>query len=342
MVKCRKVVSLSILIVGIGVLFALNLIFGSVSIPLPDIWNILFEGDTQNGVWRFIVLESRLPQAMTSLLAGAALSVSGLMLQTAFRNPLAGPDVFGISSGAGLGVALVILAMGGSVSTSAFSVSGSVAVLGAAFAGAMVVMGLIFLFSTTVRNNVMLLIVGIMIGYLMSSAITLLNFAATEEGVRSYMVWGLGNFGGVSMEHMPLFASLTSLGLVGALLLIKPLNAMLMGEQYAESLGVDTKAVRNMLLLITGLLTAIVTAYCGPVAFIGLVVPHMARLLLGTENHRSLLPTTILMGGAMGVFCNLICNLPVFSGIIPLNAVTPLVGAPVIIYVIARHRQVDM
>jgi len=334
----RGIIFCVILAVLIVVLFALNLLLGSVSIPAKAVLQILTGYDSLKPSWQFIVLESRLPQAITAMLCGGALAVSGLMLQTAFRNPLAGPSVFGINSGAGLGVALVMLLLGGGLSVGSLQVSGFAAVLVAAFIGAMAVMALIFFFSTLVRNNVMLLIVGIMIGYITSSAISLLNFFATDEGVKSYMVWGMGSFGGVSMDNMPVFASVTLIGLFGALLLIKPLNALLLGDRYAENLGVNILRVRNWLLIVTGLLTAVTTAFCGPVAFIGLAVPHIARLLLTTDNHRQLLPATILCGAVVALVCNLICFLPGESGVIPLNAVTPLIGAPVIIYVIARKR----
>ena len=327
---------------GLGVfsivLFVLNLLMGSVQIPVEDVVRILLGDETEKASWQFIVLQSRLPQAITAMLSGASLAVSGLMLQTAFRNPLAGPSVFGINSGAGLGVALVMLFLGGGLSVGSVSISGFAAVLMAAFIGAMAVMVVIFFFSTLVRNNVMLLIIGIMIGYISNSAISLLNFFATDEGVKSYMVWGLGSFGGVSMSNMPLFASVTLMGLLGALLLIKPLNALMLGDQYAENLGVNILRTRNWLLIVTGVLTAITTAFCGPVAFIGLAVPHIARLLLTTDNHRQLLPATLLCGSAVALVCNLICYLPGEDGVIPLNAVTPLIGAPVIIYVIAKKR----
>ena len=217
--------------------------------------------------------------------------------------------------------------------------SGFVAVLLAAFIGAMLVTGLIFFFSTLVRNNVMLLIIGIMVGYVSSSAIELLNFFSTEEGVKSYAVWGMGDFGGVSMQNMPVFASITVVGLLLAILLIKPLNALLLGEEYAESLGINTRRTRNLLLIITGILTAITTAFCGPISFIGLATPHIARLILGTQNHTRLLPATILCGSAIALLCNILCNLPGDGGIIPLNAVTPLIGAPVIIYVLVRTKR---
>ena len=328
-------VCLGVLIV---VLFALNLLLGSVSIPAGDVLRILMGDDSLKPSWQFIILESRLPQAITATLCGASLAVSGLLLQTAFRNPLAGPSIFGINSGAGLGVALVMLFLGGGLSVGSLQLSGFAAILVAAFIGAMAVMALIFFFSTLVRNNVMLLIIGIMIGYISNSAISLLNFFATDEGVKSYMVWGMGSFGGVSMANMPVFVSVSLIGLFGALLLIKPLNALLLGDRYAENLGVNILRVRNWLLIVTGLLTAITTAFCGPVAFIGLAVPHIARLLLTTDNHRQLLPATMLCGAVVALVCNLICFLPGESGVIPLNAVTPLMGARVIIYVIAGKR----
>lgn len=328
----------SILVVVITVLFAMNLLWGSVRIPTQDVIAIIGGDNTVKDSWRYIVMESRLPQAITALLCGAALAVSGLMLQTAFHNPLAGPSIFGINSGAGLGVALVMLLLGGSVSVSMFTVSGFLAILLAAFIGAMAVTALIFFFSTLVRSHVMLLIIGMMVGYMASSAISLLNFFATEEGVRSYMIWGMGNFGSVSMSHIPLFAGVTVVGLIASCLLVKPLNILLLGEMYAESLGIKTRKVRNQLLVVTGLLTAITTAFCGPIAFIGLAVPHIARLLLTTGNHRLLLPGTILCGSAVALLCNLICYLPGESGMLPLNAVTPLIGAPVIIYVILKGK----
>lgn len=320
-------------------LFMANLLIGSVDIPPADVWHILTGGEGGKASWSFIVWESRLPQALTALLCGSSLAVCGLMLQTAFKNPLAGPSILGINSGASLGVAFVMLLFGGSVTAGTFSLSGFLSVLTGAFVGAMAIMALILFFSTLIKSNVMLLITGIMIGYIASSAISLLNFFATAEGVQSYIIWGMGNFGGVSLQQMPAFASVTLLGLAGALMLIKPLNALLLGERYAENLGVNIRRVRNWLLVVTGLLTAITTAFCGPVAFIGLAVPHVARMLLGTSNHHSLLPVTILSGGAVALLCNLICILPGDAGIIPLNAVTPIIGAPVIIYVIVSQRK---
>lgn len=328
-----------VMLLVMAALFAANLLVGAVDIPASDVWGILCGDESAKLSWQYIVMESRLPQTVTALLCGSCLAVSGLMLQTAFRNPLAGPSIFGVNSGASLGVALVMLLMGGSVGVGSFALTGFLAILFAAFAGAMVVLLIVLAASAVVRNNVMLLIVGIMIGYIASSAIALLNFFATEEGVQSYMVWGMGNFGGVSSEQLPYFAIISIVALAISLMFIKPLNALLLGEQYAENLGFNVLRLRNLLLLVTGVLSAVATAFCGPVAFIGLAVPHIARLLLGSNNHRPLLPLTMLTGAVVALLCNLICVLPGDAGIIPLNAVTPLVGAPVIIYIIARHRE---
>jgi iron compound ABC transporter, permease protein len=336
--KKRNVCIILLLAAGIIVLFAMNLIVGSVRIPLADVCDILFDKFEGKESWKYIIMENRLPQALTAMLCGASLAVCGLMLQTAFRNPLAGPDIFGISSGAGLGVAIVMLFLGGSVSTTLFTVSGFLAILTSAFIGAIVVTMIILFLSTMVKNSVLLLIVGLMVGYVSSSAVALLNFFASEEGVKSYMVWGMGNFGGVSMNHMLLFALLCLVGIIASIFLIKPLNIMLLGTQYAESLGINIRQIRNLLLVTVGLLTAVTTAFCGPVSFIGLAIPHISRLLFHTDNHQILLPGTVLTGAVIALFCNLICYLPGELGIIPLNAVTPLIGAPVIIYVIIKRR----
>ena len=329
---------IALLCVLIALLFAANLLVGSVHIPAGEVLRILLGEDVGRESWRYIVLEARLPQAVTAMLAGSALSACGLLLQTAFRNPLAGASILGVNSGAGLGVAIVMLLLGGTFSAGAFSLSGFFSVLAGAMAGAMAVMALILFFSTLIRSSVMLLIIGMMVGYLASSAVSLLNFLSTAEGVQSYMVWGMGHFGGVSSEQLPAFASVVLLGLAGALLLVKPLNALLLGERYAANLGVRVRRVRHMLLVVAGVLTAITTAFCGPILFIDLAVPHIARLLLSTANHRVLLPATMLAGVAVALVCNLVCVLPGGAGLIPLNAVTPLVGAPIVIYVIVSQR----
>lgn len=322
-----------VLSLAIVFLCGVGLVHGSVDIPLHEVWNVIFGNDVQKESWRFIIIENRVPQVITALLAGGALAVSGLLLQTAFRNPLAAPDIFGVTSGAALAVALLTLAPAVSAS---YMVSGLSSVT-AAFIGAVAVTTLIWTVGKMVHNHVMLIIIGIMIGYLASSAITLLNFFATKEGVKSFAVWGMGNFGNVSMNQMPFFATVTLLATSATLLLIKPLNALLMGENYAENLGINVHRVRNILLVVTGLLTAIVTAFCGPIAFIALAVPHIARLLLQTSDHRHLLPVTILTGCVVALLCNVLTTLPGESGILPLNAVTPIIGAPIIIYVIIKE-----
>ena len=327
----------------IVLLFLANLMAGSVHIPASEVLGILAGHDAAKESWTFIVREARLPQALTAMLCGSALSACGLMLQTAFKNPLAGTSILGVNSGASLGVAVVMLAGGGGMMSAAlsgaFTISGFLAVLLGAFVGAMAVMALILFFSTLLRSGVMLLIAGIMTGYAASSAISLLNFFASAEGVQSYMVWGLGNFGGVTLRQMPAFATVVLCGLCASLLLVKPLNVLLLGERYAANLGVRVRRVRNALLLVAGLLTAATTAFCGPILFIDLAVPHLARLMLRTSNHAVLLPVTMLAGAAVALLCNLACVLPGDLGIIPLNAVTPIVGAPVVIYVLVSQRR---
>ena len=352
-----------ILLLLILALTGANLLFGSVNIPADAVWHILTGNEVEKASWSFIVWESRLPQAITALLCGMALAASGLMLQTTFNNPLADPSILGISSGASLGVALVMLAGAGTITAGVFTLSGFLSVIIGAFIGSMLVMGIILFFSTLIKNSIMLLIIGIMIGYITSSAISLLNFFSTAEGVHSYMIWGMGNFGGVSLQQLPFFSLVTAAGLLITILLIKPLNALLLGTRYAENLGINIRRTRNLLLVATGLLTATttafcrrsrqliflsttllagtVTAFCGPISFIGLAVPHIARLMLGTSNHNSLLPVTMLTGGAIALLCNFICILPGEAGIIPLNAVTPVIGAPIIIYVIVNQRKIQ-
>jgi len=321
----------------ITMLFAANLAVGAVRIPIGEILKIL-AGGGKNDVLRFIIIESRLPQAITAILCGASLAVCGLMLQTSFRNPLAGPSIFGINSGASLGVAIVILLFNGSISTQMLTVSGFAAIIAGAFIGASVIILLLLFFSKTIRSNTALLIVGIMIGYVSSAAISILNFFATDQGVTAYVMWGMGNFSSVSMQHIPVFVTTTMVCLLLSMLLIKPLNALLLGERYAVNLGFNTNHVRMWLLLLTGLQTAVTTAYCGPVAFIGLAVPHITRMFLTTDDHSIMMPGTALTGSAIALLCNVICTLSPNGSIIPLNAVTSLVGAPVIVYVVMKHR----
>lgn len=318
------------------ILWTANIFFGSVSIPFAEVCDILTGKGATSGPLAFIVLESRIPQAVTALMGGAALGVTGLLLQTAFRNPLAGPSILGISSGASLGVALVTLLFGGTLTVGNFSWGGNAALVTGALLGSFMIMGLLLLLSLRLRNDLMLLIAGMLTGYLASSAVTLLSSLSTATGVQSFVMWGMGSFSGVSLDTLPFFCVLTIAGLIISILLAKPLNILLLGDNYARNLGINLSKMRNILLALTGTLTAVVTAYCGPISFIGLAMPHVARLLFRTDNHRVLLPATMLTGAIVALACNLasVCS----GSVIPLNALTPIVGVPVILYVILHRR----
>lgn len=326
----------SLLFILTFLLAGANLFFGSVDIPAEDVWGILCGDEDAAAPLRFIVLESRLPQSLTAMLAGGGLAVTGLLLQTAFRNPLAGPSILGISSGASLGVALVTLLFGGTLSIGDFSWGGNVALVAGALAGSFLTMGILILLSIRLRNDLMLLIAGILTGYLTSSAVTLLSSLSTADGVQSFVMWGMGTFSGVSLETLPLFSLLTLCGIAFAMTLAKPLNILLLGDNYARNLGVELGKVRNALLVVTGILTAIITAYCGPIGFIGLAMPHIARMIFRSDNHWILLPASMLTGSIVALGCNLasVCG----GRVIPINALTPIIGVPVILYVILRRR----
>jgi len=319
-------------------LFFVNLFYGTVSIPASAVIDSLLGRELEKSVWAHIVLQSRLPQTLTALLAGSALAVCGLMLQTLFRNPLAGPSILGISDGANLGVALVMLSSGGIMAIGGER-SHHLSVIFSAFLGASLVLLLLLYFSSKVKSNVLVLIIGIMISYLASSGISILNSYASADHVRAYVLWGMGNFSGVSMAQIPFFSSGIFVGLFLSILLIKPLNALLLGENYATNLGIHVGRTRAAILLTTGFLTALVTAFCGPVTFIGLVVPHIARMFIRTSNQNRLLPATILMGGVVALLCNILTTVPFGKGVLPLNAVTPLIGAPMVIYVILTNKK---
>lgn len=322
--------------------FFANLFFGSVHIPFNSVADILTGKEVDRQVWQYIVLQSRLPQAVTALFTGGGIAVAGLLLQTVFRNPLADPGILGISAGASMGVAIVMLLVGGSLSGMVgFDLPYSMSVVVGALLGAGLILGVILFFSTIVKSTMMLLIIGIMVGYITSSVISMMKFWSSSEKVFSYMVWGMGDFSGVPLAQLFFYCLLILSGILMAVLLVKPLNALLLGERYASNLGVNVKMARILLLFCAGLLTAVTTAYCGPISFIGLSVPHIVRLMLGTSNHRSLLPNTILMGVLVALICNLISVLPGSSGIIPVNAITPLFGAPVIIYVIVNQKKIQ-
>ena len=331
-----------LLAVSLPILFLINLAFGSVSIPLDQVANILTGGSSGKASWDFIILQSRLPQAITAIFCGASLAVSGLMLQTYFRNPLAGPSVLGISNGASLGVAIVMLALGGTLGAAGemgtgLKLTGSVLVIIAAFAGAVIVTMLYLVVTRFIKSNLIILILGIMVGYMTSSVVTLLNFFATVENVHSFVSWGMGSFSNVTTAQLPLLCGTSLVGIIIALALTKSFNMLLLGENYAANLGANLSRIRSMVLISTGILTAVTTAFCGPVSFIGLAVPHIARLLINSEDHRVLLPATLMSGAAIAMLCNIISVLPQ-QMVIPLNAVTPLFGAPVIIYIILKRK----
>lgn len=334
-----SVVVLALLLV---VLAAACLIFGSVDIDVASVVRIAIGQDSDNEAWNIIVRQTRIPMVITAALAGSALAIAGLLLQTTFNNPLAGPSILGVSTGAGLGVAVVMLAMGGSIGKMLgdVEVGGYVATLGGAFLGAAAVMALLIVFSSIVKSNTMLLIIGMLVSYLGSSVVQLLNSIATEESIHSYVTWGFGTFSGVTTAQLPLYVALIAFGLLCSVLMVKPLNALLLGTRYAENLGVNTRHTRIALLMVTGLLTAVVTAYCGPIGFLGLVVPHISRLMLSTSNHSRLLPVTILAGADMALLCTLV-SVGGDHGVIPINAITPVIGVPIIIYIIINRRKIQ-
>ena len=336
----RYGITLVVLLVALVLLAVACLLFGSVDIPAANVKDIILGRGSENRAWEIIVLNSRLPMIVTAALAGAALAVAGLLLQTTFNNPLAGPSILGVSTGAGLGVAIIMLAMGGTIGSVFGQTVGSyIATLLGALLGAGAVLAILIVFSSLVRSSTMLLIIGVLVSFLASSIISLLNSVASEEGVHNYVAWGFGNFSGVGLDQLPVYVVLILLSLVGAWLMVKPLNALLLGTRYAENLGVNTHRARWQLLLITGVLTAVVTAFCGPIGFLGLVVPHIARLMLATSNHTRLIPVTIVGGADVALLCTLI-SVNGRHGVIPINAITPIIGVPIILYIILNRRKI--
>lgn len=344
----KTLIRITLLLLALGALFMVNLLLGSITVPPGEVVRILLGHGASATVeaadyevWQTIVLSSRLPQALTAMVAGAGLAVSGLLMQTVFRNPLAGPSVLGISSGSALGVAFVVLLSGGvaGLSLSRLGVVGEVATTLAAVAGAMAVMALIVFTSKKVRGNVTLLIIGVMIGYMANAIIGVLKFFSAEEDIRAYVVWGLGSFARVSGGQTMVFVTIMCCLLPVSMLLVKSLNLMLLGDAYARNLGLDVGRARLQVILCAGVLTAIVTAYCGPIVFLGLAVPHLCRGIFRTGDHAVLLPATMLAGAALALICNLIARLPGMEGALPVNSVTALVGAPVVMWVLyGKHK----
>lgn len=332
-----------VLLVLVGLLmgvFILSLVAGSVSIPLGDVLKILTGGQPARATWTTIVLDFRLPKALTALLAGAALGVSGLQMQTLFRNPLADPFVLGVSSGASLGVALVVLGVGttGSLLLAGLGLTGDFGLTVAAFVGAAITLVLVVSVASRVQSVMTLLILGLMFGYATSAVVTLLLYFSLNERIKAYMSWTFGSFGGVTWGQMPIFIPVILIGIVSAFLLSKPLNALLLGEGYARSMGMNVRRGRLAIITSTALLAGTVTAFCGPIGFLGLAVPHLCRAILGTSDHKLLIPATVLLGGTIALAADLIAQLPGNQIVLPLNAVTALIGAPVVIWMILRRR----
>ncbi len=326
-----------------GVLIALMLVslaLGSVNIPLEDILRVLTGGEASKPAWTNIILKFRLPKALTAMLAGSALGVSGLMMQTFFRNPLADPYILGISSGASLGVALVVLSIGtvGSTVLTGIGLAGDMGITVAAMVGAAVVMLLVLAISRRVRSNMTLLILGLMFGYMTSAIVSLLLYFNLPERIQAYITWTFGSFGGVTWGEMPILAPIVMVGLALVFVQAKSLNALLLGEGYARSMGLNTQRTRVGIILTTAVLTGVITAFCGPIGFLGIAVPHLCRSLLGTSDHRALIPASVLMGAVVAVIASLIAEMPGSRIILPLNAITALMGAPVVIWVILRRR----
>ena len=308
-----------LIMASIFLFFFLNLVLGSVSIPLRAVWNILWGTGNESVIWQNIIWKSRVPQALTALVAGAGLSVSGLQMQTVFRNPLAGPSVLGISSGASMGVAFVVLLSGslGGVALSKLGFMGEIALTIAAIAGSLSIMALIVFVSQKVRGNVTLLIIGVMIGYIANAVIGVLKFFSVEEDIRAYVIWGLGSFARVSGDQMTLFICIMVVLLPLSFLLVKTLNLLLLGDAYARNLGLNIKRARLLVITCSGVLVAIVTAYCGPIIFLGLAVPHLCRGMFRTSDHRILMPASLLAGASLALVCNLIARMPGFEGALP-------------------------
>lgn len=325
-------------------LFLLTLFLGSVHIPLGEIVGILIGNEPARSVWEKIVLELRLPAACTAILAGLALSISGLQMQTLFRNPLAGPYVLGISSGASLGVAILILATVTLQTLSGFSSTGisSLAIVIAATLGASSVMLLITFLAMKVKSTLTLLIVGIMFGYAVSGLVGILIYFSKPDDIQAYLLWSFGSFRGTGWRELKILLPCILIGAIYSIARLKSLNAMLLGDDYAISLGQNLKRTRFEILVSTALLAGSVTAFCGPVAFIGIAIPHLCRALFRQSDHSILIPAVILVGSSMALIANIIAGMPGSDYALPLNAVTSIFGAPVIIWVVIRqHRSLD-
>ncbi len=329
-----------LLIFTLLVIFIVNISLGSVFIPLKQIFLSLFDGQVEKVSWRSIVLNYRLPKAITAIIVGSGLSISGLLMQTLFRNPLAGPFVLGISSGASLGVAILILGasfLGANITAYAFTNWGQAI---AASVGAFLVLSAVMLAAVKVRNTMSILIIGLMFGSLTASVISVLAYFSSANQLQQYLFWSFGSLGNLSWKEISALLVTFSIGISLVIFIIKPLNSLLLGENYAKSMGVNVKRTRNLTLISTSLLTGVITAFSGPIAFIGLAVPHLTKLLFSTSNHKILLPAVAISGAIIMLICDSIAQLPNSEYTLPINAITSLFGAPIIIWLLVRKRKI--
>jgi len=337
----NKIIILTILVSSLILIFLLDLALGSVNIPLGEVITILLKGEPQKATWSTIIWKFRLPKALTATLAGAALSVSGLQMQTLFKNPLAGPFVLGISSGASLGVALVVLAAnttGMGTLLINLGIIGDLSLIIAACLGAALVLGMILLISPRVPDSMTLLILGLLFGYATNAIVSILLHFSENNQIQSYLQWTFGSFGGVTWRQMIILAPIILLGLIIALLLSKPLNVMLLGESQAQTLGLAIQKTRFWIILSASILAGAITAFCGPIGFLGVVVPHLCRNLFKTVDHKILIPVVAVMGAILALFADLVSQLPGSQTVLPLNSVTALIGTPVVMWVILHRR----
>ncbi|WP_115880496.1 FecCD family ABC transporter permease [Lutibacter oceani] len=329
-----------ILILVLVFIFFINLSLGSVYIPLKQLFFTLINGEVDKESWRSIILSYRLPKAITAIIVGSGLSISGLLMQTLFRNPLAGPFVLGISSGASLGVAVLILGasfLGANITSYAFNNFGLAI---AASLGAFLVLSAVMLAALKVRNTMSILIIGLMFGSLTAAVISILAYFSSASQLQQYMFWSFGSLGNLSWKEIIALLIVFLIGISFVIFIIKPLNSLLLGENYAKSMGVNVKRTRNFVLIATSLLTGVITAFSGPIAFIGLAVPHLTKLLFNTSNHRILLPAVAVCGAIIMLICDSIAQLPTSEYTLPINAITSLFGAPIIIWLLVRKRKI--
>lgn len=327
-----------ILTVLLILFFFVNISLGSVSIPTQEIFKSLV-GNIDNESWQYIIHNYRLPKAFTAILVGSGLGISGLLMQTLFRNPLAGPFVLGISSGASLGVALVILGSGffGGIFASFLISKWSVII--AASLGSFLVLLAVMIVSSRVRDTMALLIIGLMFGSITSAAVSVLSYFSSAEQLQQYIFWGFGSLGNLSWQELLILLIIYLIGILMAMVSIKALNTLLLGENYAKSLGINLKKSRFIIIIATSLLAGTITAFAGPIAFIGLAIPHMTRQLFHTSNHKILLPAVFLFGAIVMLICDSIAQLPTSDYTLPINAITSLVGAPVVIWLLVNKRK---